>query len=352
MKGRRGTKRNAAKQGPVSSTGDTVSAPVCLPARKKSTLETGRKDNVLGTEQPRTPERQTNFSSDAMNYLAQPTIIRECLRMEDVEKEQLEMKRICEERIHFHENCERTEGQRPRYPSKGAPSVAHSTSKSHPEVNSMRNGELVRRVLRDVQESRRAKEVQSAVHSTYKGRPEGDRLSAVGQRQSGSSREVGSAEHSTSQQPERRDVDIVKPTSSRSCGRPPDKSRKQSERPSFSARARLQGARDAPNPQEFAERILTPRGAQSFQEQPRQSRGSYSQGYSSVSKGRCGQSINPGSQPLPECDNGDNMMAADEKLVLIGKLSKSQRNELDLRDKLKNRKLGFKICDMKNLDCT
>ena len=54
-----------------------------------------------------------------------------------------------------------------------------------------------------------------------------------------------------------------------------------------------------------------------------------------MSKGRSGQSINPGSQPLPECDNGDNTMAADEKLVLIGKLSKSQRNELDLREKVK-----------------
>ena len=54
-----------------------------------------------------------------------------------------------------------------------------------------------------------------------------------------------------------------------------------------------------------------------------------------MSKGRSGQSINPGSQPLPEYDNDDNMMAADEKLVLIGKLSKSQRNELDLREKVK-----------------
>ena len=185
MKGRRGTKRKAAKQGPVSSTGDTVSAPVCLPARKKSTLETGRKDNMLCTEEPRTSERRrvskriagvresprlkqrrqpeqkhmnrnkychltrendkqdlsdiqeelnpeisnrnacsgekatnsTNFSSGAMNYLAQPTIIRECLRMQDVEKEQLEMKRICEGRIHLHENCARTEGQEPCHAS-------------------------------------------------------------------------------------------------------------------------------------------------------------------------------------------------------------------------------------------
>ena len=192
MKGRRGTKRKAAKQGPVSSTGDPVSAPVCLPARKKSTLETGRQDNMLCTEEPRTPERRrvskriagvresprlkqrrqpkqkhmnrnkychltrendkqdlsdiqeelnpeisnrnarsgekatnsTNFSSGAMNYLAQPTIIRECLRMQDVEKEQLEMKQICQGRIHLHENCARTEGQEPCHASKGAPSVA------------------------------------------------------------------------------------------------------------------------------------------------------------------------------------------------------------------------------------
>ena len=34
MRGRRGTKRKAAKKGPVSSTGDTVAAPVCLPARR------------------------------------------------------------------------------------------------------------------------------------------------------------------------------------------------------------------------------------------------------------------------------------------------------------------------------
>ena len=180
--------------------------------------------------------------------------------MQDVEKEQLEMKRICEERIHLNEKCARTEGQELCLASKGAPSVAHSTSKNHPEVNPIRNEELVRRASRDVQESRQAKEAHSAVHLTYKGRPEGDRL--TGQRQSGSSREVGSAAHSTSQQPERRDVDIVKHTSSRSCGRPHAKSRKQSEGPSFSARARLQGAGDAPNPQEFAERILTPRGAQ------------------------------------------------------------------------------------------
>ena len=84
----------------------------------------------------------TNFSSGAMNHLAQPTIIRECLRMQDVE--QFEMKRTCEERIHLHEKCARTEGQGPCHTSKGAPSVAHSTSKSHPEVNPMRNGELVR----------------------------------------------------------------------------------------------------------------------------------------------------------------------------------------------------------------
>ena len=100
-------------------------------------------------------------------------------------------------------------------------------------MNPMRNEELVRRASRDVQESRRAKEVHSAVHLTYKGRPDGDRLSTVGQRQSGSSREVGSAAHSTSQQPERRDVDIVKPTSSRSCGRPHAKSRKNQKGPLF-----------------------------------------------------------------------------------------------------------------------
>ena len=81
--------------------------------------------------------------------------------------------------------------------------------------------------------------------------------------------------------------------------------------------------------------MLTPRGAQAFQEQPRQSRGSHSQWYSSVSKGRSGQCIIPGSQPLSECDNDDNVMAAAERLVLIGKLSKSQRNELDLREKVK-----------------
>ena len=52
MKGRRGTKRKVTKQGPVSSTGDNVSAPVCLLARKKSTLETGTKDNMLCTEEP------------------------------------------------------------------------------------------------------------------------------------------------------------------------------------------------------------------------------------------------------------------------------------------------------------
>ena len=115
--------------------------------------------------------------------------------MQDVEKEQLEMKRICEERIHLHENCARTEGQEPCHASKGAPSVVHSTSNSHPEVNPIRNEELVRRASRDVQESRRAKEVHSAVHLTYKVSPEGDRLSTVGQRQSSSSREVGSAAH-------------------------------------------------------------------------------------------------------------------------------------------------------------
>ena len=77
-------------------------------------------------------------------------------------------RRICEEKIHSHENCARTEGQEPFHASKGAPSLAHSTSKSHPEVNPMRNEELVRRASKDVQESRRAKEVHSAVHLTYK----------------------------------------------------------------------------------------------------------------------------------------------------------------------------------------